>query len=97
MLLGRVVGNVWGARQASRLQGRRLLVVQPLGRSGSDVNDRGGRVIAVDALGAGPGELVLVAHSSRVRDLTLGADVPSRGVVLAIVDDVGLNGRGVAP
>lgn len=43
-------------------------------------------VVAVDRLGAGPGELVLVAHGSRCRDLTLGEGVPTKEVVVAIVD-----------
>lgn len=43
-------------------------------------------VVAVDRLGAGPGELVLVAHGSRCRDLTLGERVPTKEVVVAIVD-----------
>ena len=42
----------------------------------------------LDALGAGPGEWVLYAHGSRVRDLTLGADVADKDIVIAIVDGV---------
>ena len=46
----------------------------------------GGEVAAVDRLGAGPGELVLVAHGSRVRDLTVGEGVCDKDIVVAIVD-----------
>ncbi|MBW2735713.1 MAG: ethanolamine utilization protein EutN, partial [Deltaproteobacteria bacterium] len=38
------------------------------------------------ALGAGPGELVLTAHGSRCRDLTLGEHTPTKELVIAIVD-----------
>ncbi len=99
MLLAKVVGNVWGARQAAALQGYRLLVCRPLtsrpsttnatleaSADQSDLELAARTVVAVDRLGAGPGELVLVAHGSRCRDLTLGQQVPTKDVVVAIVD-----------
>ena len=43
-------------------------------------------LVAVDRLGAGPGELVLVAHGSRCRDLTMGQGVATQEIVVAIVD-----------
>ena len=76
MRLGTVVGSVWGARHADGLDGAKLLVVE----SG------GARSVAVDRLGAGPGDRVLVAHGSRVRDLTVGERLPLKDVVIAIVD-----------
>jgi microcompartment protein CcmK/EutM len=100
VLLAKVVGNVWGARQATALQGYRLLVCRPLtsrpsatnatqleaSADQSDLELAARTVVAVDRLGAGPGELVLVAHGSRCRDLTLGQQVPTKDVVVAIVD-----------
>jgi microcompartment protein CcmK/EutM len=77
VLLGRVVGAVWGARRAAGLDGRKLLRVAVPG---------GGIVVAVDGLAAGPGDEVLVAHGSRVRDLTVGEAVSEKDVVIAIVD-----------
>jgi ethanolamine utilization protein EutN len=89
MVLGRVVGRLWAARQASTLGGRKLLLVQPESASSA----RGGvapsrLIVAVDGLHAGPGDRVIVAHGSRVRDLTVGADVADKDVVIAIVDDL---------
>ena len=86
MLLARVIGNIWGARQASSLEGYRLLLVQPLGVSCGGDGTGTSRVV-VDCLGAGPGELVLVAHGSRCRDITLGAPVATKEITVAIVDD----------
>jgi ethanolamine utilization protein EutN len=77
MTLGRVIGAVWGARHAAGLDGAKLLTVE---------DASGGRIIAIDKLGAGPGDRVLVAHGSRVRDLTVGATLPLKDVVVAIVD-----------
>jgi microcompartment protein CcmK/EutM len=75
--LARVIGPIWGARHAAGLDGAKLLEVETAG---------GARAVAVDALGAGPGELVLVAHGSRVRDLTVGETVCDKDIVVAIVD-----------
>ena len=76
MQLGRVIGAVWGARHADGLDGAKLLLIE-----------RGGHTaVAIDRLGAGPGDRVLVAHGTRVRDLTVGESVPLKDVVVAIVD-----------
>ena len=91
MLIGEVVGRLWASRQADGLGGRKMLLVRPVmgGQGlGKVEDDRLGRrlVVAVDALGAGPGERVLVARGSRVRDATVGPSVPDKDVVVAIVD-----------
>jgi ethanolamine utilization protein EutN len=83
MLLGRVVGRLWAARQAGSLDGRKLLLVRPETAAGGET-DR--LVVAVDGLDAGPGDRVIVAHGSRVRDLTVGETVADKDVVIAIVD-----------
>lgn len=82
MLLGRVVGRLWAARQADSLGGRKLLLVRPESASGQ--TDR--LVVAVDGLHAGPGDRVIVAHGSRVRDLTVGPEVADKDIVIGIVD-----------
>ena len=92
MRLARVLGPVWGARHAPSLDGIKLLEVEPLGAAGGQLCAVGGRAVVVDALGAGPGEIVLIAHGSRVRDLTVGAGVADKDVVVAIVDGVDVSG-----
>ncbi len=77
MWLAKVIGPVWGAQHAAGLSGRKILELETA---------TGMRVCAVDALGAGPGEWVLWAHGSRVRELTVGADVADKDIVVAIVD-----------
>ena len=102
MLIGEVVGRLWASRQAEGLGGRKLVLVRPLtvasrgGAAGAadghhrSVGPGAGLVVAVDGLGAGPGERVIVAHGSRVRDLTVGEGVADKDVVIAIVDDLHL-------
>jgi microcompartment protein CcmK/EutM len=86
MRLARVIGPVWGARRAAGLDGAKILRLEPLAHDGRALVPSGGEVEAIDRLGAGPGELVLVAHGSRVRDLTVGATVCDKDIVVAIVD-----------
>jgi ethanolamine utilization protein EutN len=87
MFLGRVVGRLWAARQADGLGGRTLLLVRPETARG----ESGRLVVAVDGLSAGPGDRVIVAHGSRVRDLTVGETVADKDVVVAIVDGAALD------
>ena len=79
MRLGTVIGPIWGARHAAGLDGHKLLRVRL---------DVGGEVVAIDGLRAGEGDRVLIAHGSRVRDLTVGSAVADKDVVLAIIDEV---------
>ena len=88
MQLAKVVGSVVATRKEESLSGLKLLLVRPVdeeGREGATV------LVAADAVGAGPGELVLVASGSSARQ-TLATDKrPVDAVVMAIVDswDVG--------
>ncbi len=97
MILGKVIGAVWGAKEARLLDGMKLLEVCPVRlRGGDGVQEIGadlpapdlakGTIVAADMLGAGVGEYVLVGHGSRIRDLTIGRAIPTKEVVLAIVD-----------
>ena len=79
MRLGTVIGPVWGARHAEGLHAHKLLRI---------ALESGAEIVAVDALRAGPGDRVLVAHGSRVRDLTVGVEVADKDIVVAIVDGV---------
>ncbi len=83
MRLGRVVGRLWAARRAAGLDGRKLLLIRPETVAGSQTARL---IVAVDGLDAGPGDRVIVARGSRVRDLTVGAEVADKDVVIAIVD-----------
>ena len=86
MILGRVVGEVWGARRRSELEGRKLLVVQPY--AWYDPSHETNCLVAVDAVGAGVGEDVIVCLGDGARR-TLGAsNLPVEAAILGIVDSV---------
>lgn len=82
MVIGEVVGRLWASRQAGTLAGQKLLLVRALGAKGRSAR----LIVAVDALDAGPGDRVLVARGSRVRDVTVGETVADKDVVVGIVD-----------
>jgi len=57
MLIGRVIGEVVATQKHSSHEGRKALLVQPLNLDGSD---RGVAVVALDAVDAGIGDMVLL-------------------------------------
>jgi microcompartment protein CcmK/EutM len=93
MMLGRVVGTVWATRRDPTLEGLKLMMVRGL-RPDSTLTDV--CVIAVDAVGAGTGETVLVAQGSSGRQTEVTKDRPVDAVIMAIVDGVHLADSGKA-
>jgi len=92
MKLGQVTGAVWGALRAPGLEHYKLLEIQPLDIGpGGTLVAMGDPIVAIDPLQAGPGDRVLVGHGSRIRDIILKPPVPTKEVVIAIVDDLEVN------
>lgn len=89
MYLARVVGTVVATRKDDRLEGRKLLVVQPLDEKG---RESGKCVVAVDTAQAGHGETVLVVAGSSARLTALTKDCPVDVAIVGIVDTVALDG-----
>ena len=56
MKLARVIGRVFCSRQVETLEGKRMLLIQPL--AWEDEGSRGDPIVAVDAVGSGTSELV---------------------------------------
>ncbi len=89
MLLGRVVGTVVATRKDPHLVGLRFLLVEELGEG---LVGAGRSVVAADAVGAGPGEIVLYATGSSARLTEVTRDRPVDAVIMAIVDELEANG-----
>jgi microcompartment protein CcmK/EutM len=85
MLLGRIIGTVWATRKDHSVTDMKFLVVQGMNLDGSARKDF---VVAVDAVGAGMGETVLVAQGSSGRQTEITKDRPVDAVIMAIVDDL---------
>ena len=89
MILGRVVGNVTSTVNHPWCDGRKLMLVE---REAPDGSVLPGYLIAVDTVGAGPGERVLVLDEGNgARQVVGSKDAPVRSVIVGIVDraDVG--------
>jgi microcompartment protein CcmK/EutM len=89
MNLGKVVGSVVSTRKEPSMNGLRLMLVRHLDEQGKET---GGQVVAVDAVGAGPGEVVLVATGSSARQTTATDKKPCDAVIMAIVDSWDVDG-----
>lgn len=96
MLFGTVVGNVWATKKDPTLSGLRFLVVRPYKTDGSESAET---IVAVDPLGAGIGERVLVVFGRAARHaIGKGHDIGFQTAVAAIVDKMELeDGRVVGP
>jgi len=91
MILARVEGSVVSTKKNLKMTGSKFLFVRPLlvdpanpGAFKSGTNT----IIAVDELGAGEGEVVLIAQGSSARLGAKDKDTPLDAVVIGIVDTV---------
>ncbi len=89
MILARVAGNVVATRKDPRLEGQKLLIVRPV--SPETGKDDGNYLIAVDVVGAGSKELVLVVSGSSARMAEGCKDKPVDAAIVGIVDSVHLD------
>lgn len=87
MLVGKVVGTIVSTRKNEKLVGSKFMVVEPLEKLG----DPSKKIVAIDNVGAGIGEIVLVATGSAAR---IGCDMQTAPVDAAIVGIVD-NGIGL--
>ncbi|HSP06191.1 MAG TPA: EutN/CcmL family microcompartment protein [Acidobacteriota bacterium] len=88
MTLGRVLGTVVATQKNPKYEGAKLLIVQPL-----DLRDKpmGEPLIAIDAVGAGVGEKVLVVQEGRAANEALHkTQGPMDSAIVGIVDVVDL-------
>ena len=86
MQIARVVGTVVATQKHPRFEGAKLLLVQPLTL---DETPRGAVLLAVDGLGAGVHEKVLIVMEGRAAGEALGQRLaPVDAAVVGIVDTV---------
>ena len=90
MTLGRVVGTVVATRKDERLTGFKLQVVEAIDLA---LRPTGTFTVAVDAVGAGPGEIVLTSAGSSARLTLITKDRPVDAVIVGIVDTVETGGH----
>lgn len=89
MFFGKVIGTVVSTRKERELEGLKFLLVRGLDLEGKPT---GALVVAVDAVGAGPGEVVLYASGSSARQTAVTKDRPVDATIMAIVDQIEVEG-----
>ncbi|NLB50151.1 MAG: EutN/CcmL family microcompartment protein [Clostridiaceae bacterium] len=93
MYAARIVGTVVCTTKDEKLNGRKLLVVQPV--SLLDLKEEGKPAVAIDTVGAGVSEIVLVVGGSSARQTHLTQNSPVDAAIMAIVDYIDIEGRRV--
>ena len=89
MYFGRVVGKVWSTVKDSRIDGHRLLVIQPLT---PELKDTGKPLICADCTGAGAGELIYWVRGKEA-SFPFTEEPPFDTTVVGIVDTVNVPPR----
>jgi microcompartment protein CcmK/EutM len=89
MILGRITGNVVSTVHHPVIEGRKLLLAERLDER---CKPTGAYLIALDGIGAGRGEIVLILdEGSGARQILDDASAPVRSMVVGIVDGVDLS------
>ena len=99
MFLARVTGQVVASVKDKTLQGQKLLIVEPLSvkyddqqKPGSLANT-GRAIVAIDVVGSGDGQLVLVCQGSSARMTEQTKNLPADAVIIGIVDEATFAGK----
>jgi len=88
MQLGRVIGNVVCTIKDASLEGRKLLLVQPVDCHG---RDKGRAFVAIDSVGAGAGETIYWCRGREASFPFLPAETPTEATIVGIVDAVNIS------
>lgn len=90
MLICRTTGTVVSTVKHERLQSRKLLLVR---RANPDGKTSGDPFVAVDAVGAGEDELVIVALGSSARESDATRSAPVDATIIGIIDSTAVAGK----
>jgi microcompartment protein CcmK/EutM len=90
MLIARVIGSAVSSVKDEKLTGLKLLVVREVSPEGEAT---GKPLVAIDAVGAGINEVVLIATGSSARQTTVTTNRPVDAVIMAILDSLEVDGQ----
>ena len=83
MIIGKVVGSLFSTRKSEKLVGNKFMIVEPI----DAMKESGEQLVAIDTIGAGIGEYVLVAKGSAARVGNGMSDVPVDAAIVGIIDE----------
>ena len=100
MFLARVNGTVVATQKDKTLNGQKLVVVEPLNvkydeqtHKPASLGNTGRAIVAIDAVGAGEGQLVLIVQGSSARMTEVTKNLPADAVIVGIVDTAEFAGK----
>ena len=85
MIIGKVTGSIVSTRKQDNLIGNKFMVIEPIGI----MNGEQKQLVAIDNIGAGIGEYVLVAQGSAARIGCGMSDAPIDAAIVGMIDDIG--------
>ncbi|MHC1750103.1 MAG: EutN/CcmL family microcompartment protein [Cellulosilyticaceae bacterium] len=83
MLIGKVKGNIVSTRKHESLVGSKLLIVERL----ENISEKKEMIVAVDTVGAGVGDVVLVTIGGSARYSLSNMESPVDAAIIGIIDD----------
>lgn len=84
MIIGIVTGHVWATRKENTLNGLKFMVVQRIDAANNTKHEN---FVAVDCVGSGIGERVLIVTGSQARQASGVKDAPVDAAIVGILDD----------
>jgi len=91
MQIARVKGNVVSTNKTEKMVGLKLLVVKPIDIE--TFEEKGSLLVAIDAIGAGEGEVVMLVGGSSSRQTAMTDNKPVDLSIVAIIDSIDLDGK----
>ena len=85
MIIGKVTGSIVSTRKHEKLIGNKFMIVEPINRMDGGQK----QLVAIDNIGAGIGEYVLVAQGSVARISSGSLETPVDAAIVGIIDDIG--------
>ncbi len=90
MIIARILGTVVATQKDERLHGKKLLIVKPINLDGTD---QSGYLVAVDTVGAGFHEKVLIVGGSSARLAEGNKDCPVDSAIVGVIDSFEVNDK----
>lgn len=85
MIIGKVIGNLWSTKKDDKLNGKRFLIIKKINKN----NKVDGEIcVAVDKIGAGIGENVLVTTGTNAKYTFENEIIPIDMAIIGIIDSI---------
>lgn len=92
MIVGKITGNLWATVQDKHFDGNKLLFVTPYDALKDTFE--GTAILAVDSVGAGIGDVVLLFYEGNSARQVLGCtSTPAEAVIVGIVDKINISAK----